>query len=571
MHSQLPSTQPEKSTSSRLYNVPQSIATLSVWLREAAASRLLVYTAFSVLYLVPTIWLCRFKLIWEDEFLTYYLARTPDWHSLLQAMLTGADQTPPPVFYLTHWLLHIFGNSHLVLRLPALVGFWLLCICAYEIVRSLVNPSWAIVAMLFPLTTDLYRYASQARGYGLVMGFTALAVLCWLNVTENRHRKVFLPLLALSLTAAVSSHYYAVLIAFSLGIGELVRSRTMRRLDPGVWIALAFTVLPILVFLPILHNASKYSATFWGTPVWSDALLFYPSELGLGIYVAAGLLAVALTFGFSLSGSSAVENKWVQQTCSLKRWQATALCLVAAIPILAMILAKFVTHAFTNRYAISAAVGITVLSVFLVSRLAPRHLAALSAALIYLFFFLGQFRQLRSSSISDRRDYVREEAVLSQTGTEQIAVDDWALVLRLSLYAPRDLASRINYIADPANSDKFIGEDTADLDAIALRPWLPVQTVSTQSFLQSNARFLAYNISNRWDWLIHVLPDWGEATLISSPPSGETLFSMDRRRIPPEAASAQEPRITEATSLFSRMPRTGPSLCVLWMGTKECP
>ena len=58
---------------------------------------------------------------------------------------------------------------------------------------------WGVVAMLFPLSTHIYYYASEARGYGLVMGFTAMAVLTWLMATEPRRRAVFLPLLAVSL------------------------------------------------------------------------------------------------------------------------------------------------------------------------------------------------------------------------------------------------------------------------------------------------------------------------------------------------------------------------------------
>ena len=53
-----------------------SLHALTERLRPAPASRALVYAAFTVLYLVPTLWLASGKLIWDDEFFT--LVSVPD-------------------------------------------------------------------------------------------------------------------------------------------------------------------------------------------------------------------------------------------------------------------------------------------------------------------------------------------------------------------------------------------------------------------------------------------------------------------------------------------------------------
>ena len=92
-----------------------SLHALTERLRRAPASRALVYAAFTVLYLVPTLWLASGKLIWDDEFFTLYLART-GWRSLLTALATGADQHPPPFYYLTHWIFQLFGMNPITLR-----------------------------------------------------------------------------------------------------------------------------------------------------------------------------------------------------------------------------------------------------------------------------------------------------------------------------------------------------------------------------------------------------------------------------------------------------------------------
>lgn len=202
------------------------LESLSHLFQAAVKSRPVMWVVFTVVYAVPTVYLARIKLFWEDEFFTYYLSRTSSWHELLQALATGADQHPPSFYYLTHLSTTVFGSSHITVRLPAILGFWLLCICLYEIVRDLTTPAWAAVAMFFPLATEFYNYASEARGYGLMAGFAALAVLSWLRLAEHRQRTVYVPLLAVALVAAVASHYYAVLIVIPLALGELVKTAT---------------------------------------------------------------------------------------------------------------------------------------------------------------------------------------------------------------------------------------------------------------------------------------------------------------------------------------------------------
>ena len=316
------------------YYAPDWLVSVTRWLRRAASSRPLVYAVFSMLYLVPTIWLSRMKMFWDDEFFTLYISRTTGWHSLLQALATGADQHPPPFYYLTHWITQIFGTSHVTLRAPAIVGFGVFCICLYgNLSGPLVTPMWGVVAMLFPLSTKMYYYACEARGYGMVTAFVALAVLSWLKVTEDDRRKIFLPLLGISLMGAVSSHYYAGLAVVSLAAGEIVRSTVRRKIDYPVWIAFACTLLPVLVFLPTIRSAQGYSAHFWAIPVWSDAILFYPTELGLGVFPLLGLLVAGVSCGVSRTGWNSPTGDDPQRPAPMTSWQMAAFYCLSTTPI----------------------------------------------------------------------------------------------------------------------------------------------------------------------------------------------------------------------------------------------
>jgi hypothetical protein len=558
------------------YSATGWLNALTERLRRAAASRALVYTAFTVLYLVPTLWLASGKLVWDDEFFTLYLART-GWRSLLAALATGADQHPPPFYYLTHWVLQFFGMNHITLRLTAIAGFWILCVCLYEIVRWLTVPMWGVVAMLFPLSTRIYYYASEGRGYGLVMGFTAMAVLTWFKTTEPRRRAVFLPLLAMSLAGAVSSHYYAVLILIPLAAGELVRTRALGRIDVPVWTAFAFTFLPLVVFLPTILSARRYSAHFWAVPVWSDAIYFYSGELGLGAVPLIGFLTAGLIFGFGMRGWLAMNFKrggrqgdGLHERPQLTSWQATALYLLAATPVTAMLTAKFVTHGFSPRYAICSIVGIATLAAYLLSRAAPRALTAMAAAALCLIMYGVEIHILGAEFDEQRAHLIDSSRALSDSGDAQIALMDITVMHQLSFYATRELATRVNYVADPEKSIAYLRQDTVDHGLLDLRPWFPLKVVRVESFLADNPRFLAYGAADGWSWLLYDLPKWGETRLIERVDKNRMVFSIDHVRVPhPERLAEQ--RADPTPMLYTQIPKLGPSLCTLWMRQKSCP
>jgi uncharacterized membrane protein len=146
------------------------------WSR-CADSRAIAYLFFAIAYTIPNIWLARHKLMWDDEFFTFYLSKTASWGDLWRALSTGADQHPPSFYYLTHVIFKVAGTSHLTLRLTALLGFALSCLCLYEIARQVMGRRWGLPAMLLPLTTPALYYATEARGYGLELGFITFSLL----------------------------------------------------------------------------------------------------------------------------------------------------------------------------------------------------------------------------------------------------------------------------------------------------------------------------------------------------------------------------------------------------------
>jgi hypothetical protein len=533
-------------------------------------SRLFAWAVFTVLYAIPTVYLAHLKLFWDDEFFTLYLSRTPSWHDLLQALATGADQHPPSFYYLTHLMTTVFGSSHPTVRLPAILGFWLLCICLYEIVRDLATPEWAVVAMFFPLSTGFYYYASEARGYGLVCGFAALAMLSWMRAAANRKRAVYIPLLAVSLAGAVASHYYAALAVVALAVGEVIRTRCTKKIDWPIWIAFTCTCVPILAFMGTIRSARGYSSHFWAIPVWSDAISFYPNQFGLGAFAVLGTLTIAL-------GLRVIRGRHIDEWAASWRkpswspWQAGAVCTLAALPVPTMLLAKFVTHGFTPRYCIFAIVGVTVLLFYFISRFSLRRSTAAIGIAACVLIFLLQVRQLNSTYKEGRAELDEDVRALSSLRDAPIVLMEVSVAHRLSYYAPRRLASRVVFVADANSSISYLGQDTVDRGLLDLRFWFPINIVRADSFLTDNREFYAFGQTSSWSWLTFDMAKWGETKLLGRGEQGRLLFFVDHVRVSEDPAAVQQQRILESKMLFATLPREGPSLCVVSMGLRNCP
>jgi hypothetical protein len=71
----------------------------------------------------------------------------------------------------------LLGLEPLGLRAPAIVGFWITSLCLFVFVRRRAGAACAFVAVMIPLLTRAQDYTQQARSYGLMMAFTALALV----------------------------------------------------------------------------------------------------------------------------------------------------------------------------------------------------------------------------------------------------------------------------------------------------------------------------------------------------------------------------------------------------------
>ena len=176
-----------------------------------------------------------------------------------------------------------------------------------------------------------------------------------------------------------------------------------------------------------------------------------------------------------------------------------------------MLMAKFVTHGFSPRYAICSIVGVATLAAYLLARAAPRPLTAMGAAALCLIMYGVEIRILAADYVEQRGHLADASRVLSGSGDTQIALMDITVMHWLSFYAPRELATRVNYVADPQESVEYLKQDTVDHGLLDLRPWFPLKVVRAESFLADNPRALRLRFSRRL--VLDPIPDtpakWG--------------------------------------------------------------
>jgi 4-amino-4-deoxy-L-arabinose transferase-like glycosyltransferase len=450
----------------------------------------------------------RRKMVWEDEFFTLFIAGTRDFAGIWEALLTGADQHPPSFYFLTHALFAAFGISHFTLRLPAIVGFGVMMVCLYKIVADRTSPLYGLAAMVLPVSTSTLYYATEGRGYGLVLGFSALATLCWLKAAEFPERSRYAAGLALCLAGAIGSHYYAILLLIPIAVGEFVRWVQTRRLRPTIVLACAAALLPVALFVPVIRSASGYSAHFWARPLsWTQP--FY-NLLGEFRSLATRLIVVLLVVGWVT-----YKLRWRKEpTSEGRKWWSTHeiafFSVLLCLPLAAYLLAVFVTNGYDLRYAIAFAIGMAVMLMLGSYRVLGGTRAgglALFAAMsgFALFSWYSSIR-----TIDVQRKDLRETAeyLLGRgNGAEMIMVGQVMGFHQLSFYAPRRLARRLVYPADTERAVQYLHHNTIDRCHLALRPWFPERIEPYEQVLKSYGTFHVFDEVGGWSWLSFALAD----------------------------------------------------------------
>ena len=427
----------------------------------------------------------------------------------------------------------LFGENELAIRLPEIFGFWLMSVCIFLFVRQHGSTLCAAAAMLFPLSTKAYtQYAIEARAYALVLGFGALAALCWQQASDSpsrRTRIVAALMFWVALMAALCSHYYSVLLLIPFGVGELVRWWRTGRLNLPLSTALVASLLPFIPLYPALKRGStfithfvKASSTFWAKPSPSQVPLFYMEFLN-GVLPPLFLAAVIILV-FQALGRKETESR--MYTSRLPLHEVAMAVTLAALPVFALAIGVLATGSYIDRYAISAVIGCSILFGFITIRASRAHPPVVLIAVIVSFFGWFLLNGVHKPST------VKALAAPQLAGVdvnEPVVVSDPLEFIKLFHYAPKKFVSRMHYISDiptAVQMPDFVPELALD----ELVKWMPVPVEKYTNFVAEHDRFAVYyNSEPTLEWLPSKLVADGKQVDLISQTNGVQIFQVSTK------------------------------------------
>jgi hypothetical protein len=461
-----------------------------------------VLLLFSTLYFIATCFRAHRKLFWFDELFTLYLSRLPSAAALWDALIHGADFNPPLFYLFSRLATPFFGDIQVALRLPEIVGFWVLCLCLFRFVSVRTSVLAGVIAMLFPLLTTAYFYAYEARPHGIVIGFAGIALVCWQAAAYSSRRTGWLVGLFSALSLAILTHTYAILLIAPFALGEASRAWLLRRIDWKVWLAILTPSLGSLLSLPLWRAAKgTLPGTFFPAKLsaLSDSYRFHLAP-ALGVLVAF----LVLSFLYSVSLGRQPENDPGGRSFALPKnisheippHEIVVLLSFVALPVFSYFLSKLTGAPFFNRYTSSMVAGFGCLLGIMAAKRLPVGVVVLFFLVAQIGFNLIEYwhagtvnEPTLSLALSTRMDQfeAKYEMMRAAPGkSSPIVLFDGLKFLPIMQYAPPDIAPRLVYAA-PESDANALGYTNLQR---CCRPPGRLETIS--ALLAARADFLAF-------------------------------------------------------------------------------
>jgi hypothetical protein len=490
----------------------------SSWIRRQTIDPGTLAGLWVVFYVAVTFAAGQRKL-WYDELFTFYMAQLPDLGAVWKAIGEGADLNPMLFQVATRAAVRVFGANEWALRVPAMVGFVVMSGCLFRFVRKRLPSPFALVAMAMPAVSGAMYYATEARAYGMVMGFAGIALVCWQEACSRARTTPWLAGMAAALTGALLSHCWAVLLFIPLGVGELVRDWRRGRIDWGVWCFLVLPVASVVTYLPLVQFSRKVVFdTYLFHPSWRFVLDCYEMLLMPAFWP---LLAAASISIWWLLRRREPESA-VPAEVSLPAYEMAAAVTLALIPVLSVVMAATMRTAYMNRYGLLGVMGLSVLIANAAHRLGRGAEAfGMAMASLLVLALPVQFGYSVYSRLADEpAPSVMMAPARQQRPVKPNAVDpELPLVassglafLELDHYGGDGIANRLYYLQDQDAAFRYTRSNVFEVVLPVAKKWFPVRgtLASYRLFLQQHPKFLVYGPAHvPLDWLIPKLQDDG--------------------------------------------------------------
>lgn len=447
---------------------------------------------------------------WYDESLTVRLSRLGSMGELWRAVTAGFEFTPPLIYLATKFTRLLPGPETLTARIPGLTGFALLEVFLFIFLRRRLGSWFALASVaVLPLADYTVRYAIEARAYMLLLGVSAIALVCWQSAASGRSRLAPVGL-ALSVATALLLHVWAILLPFALVVGEaveLVRSRRIRWRVIGALLA----ATPALAIHPILLRAS-HTVVFGGAayePTLDKLYTAWRSDVPRPRVIAAMLVAVALAAWWSRRRAGEPGER----PSGLDAAELATIVALLMSPLVPFVYAELNAGAFMTRYALFALPAtVSLIGAVLFAVGGGRVLAGQGAAVVAI---VGVWLYLPPKIPSAGSQSAALESLTASSGPLDASVP-LVLVNPVDVLAFDDQASeadraRTVFVADSAMALKYTGTNGIDLGYERGEPYLNVRVprLSYDDLTRHRTRLYLLGKWQALSWLPQRLKDDG--------------------------------------------------------------
>ncbi|MFL5764801.1 MAG: ArnT family glycosyltransferase [Bacteroidia bacterium] len=191
-------------------------------------------------------------------------------------------------------LFKCFGNSEIVLRIPALIAHLLFLYFTYRLVRNFSPPLLAIASfVILNFNPYLLDFFSLSRGYALSIALMTGSVFFldqYIHSKEEKHVKWIILFSALATLANfVLLNFMVVMLGLTLLL--LMRGKNTREFIRAAAVPFAIAAISLCFLVPVILKLKEAGALFYGgkTGFWTDTFstitdrYFY--ELGYNYWI----------------------------------------------------------------------------------------------------------------------------------------------------------------------------------------------------------------------------------------------------------------------------------------------
>jgi hypothetical protein len=470
---------------------------------------ILLYAALVSYYKAVT------RFFWFDELCTVAAASQPSASAVLAGLRQAIESAPPPFSLMEHYVHQLFADEHLGYRLPSILAVLGTSLALYVFARKRAGTLGALVAAVVPLLTPLFgTFAVEARPYALEVCCLAWALVMFQR-TDRLDRPWNTVALGLCLLAASSCHYYGVFAAAPFALGEAFRSWAKRRLRIGMWLAIACSGLPPLLFWPFLAELKRYYGTnYFSKPKLVSVPAIYDYVAGLDKWWGAGLGTVAIVV-LLLTLLPVTARRMAPGLFLFPVEERAAILGFALLPVIVFAATKILRGGLTPWYALPAVAGIALGAAVVTAAGGRRAAGGVLALLLCVFSMQELERYLRREYRFDLPPGYPDNALLQEAVNQSgslglpVLVSNGIDYLSMAYYAARQGPVPFKYAVDPIGARAVAGTDTVDLTIARLQWYLPLRVESLSDFLEREPAFLLYAANRMWDWLPKRLSNGG--------------------------------------------------------------